>query len=101
MHDSKMHVLALELRLRFPQVQTLKEKRSMVRPIIDRLPRLGVSVAEVDDQDVLQSCRLGVVMVSGSARQATETIDEAERLVWSRPDVEVVSAERTWMELDA
>jgi len=72
----------------------------MVRPILDRLPRLGVSVAEVGDNDVLQSSDIGVVVVSGSARQATEIIDEAERLVWSRPDLEVLSAERTWMELD-
>ena len=93
-------MLSLELHLRFPQVQTLKEKRSMVRPILDRLPRLGVSVAEVGDNDVLQVGHIGVVVVSGSARQATEVIDEAERLVWSRPDLEVVSAERTWMEID-
>lgn len=95
-----MHVLAVELRLRFPQVQTLKEKRSMVRPIIDRLPKLGVSVAEVGDNDVLQSARIGVAVVSGTPRQATEILDEAERMVWARPDLEVVSAERTWMELD-
>ena len=72
----------------------------MIRPIIDRLPRLGVSVAEVGDQDVLQLAHVGVVTVSGTPRQATEIIDEAERIVWSRPDLEVVSAERTWMELD-
>ncbi len=95
-----MHVLALDLRLRFPQVQTLKEKRSMVRPILDRLPKLGVSVSEVGDNDVLQSGHLGVAIVSGTARQATEIMDEVERLVWTRPDVEVVSADRTWMELD-
>lgn len=73
----------------------------MIRPIIDRLPRLGVSVSEVGDQDVLQIARIGVVTVSGSARQATETIDEAERLVWQRSDLDVLSAERTWMELDS
>ena len=73
----------------------------MIRPIIDRLPRLGVSVSEVDDQEVLQVARLGVVTVSGSPRQATEVIDEAERLVWSRPDIEVISAERTWMDFES
>lgn len=95
-----MHVLALDLRLRFRQARTLKEKRSMVRPLIDRLPRLGVSVSEVGDHDDPKSAQLGVAVVSGSARQATEVIDEAERLVWSRPDVEVLSAERHWLELD-
>ncbi len=73
----------------------------MIRPIIDRVPKLGASVSEVSDHDVLQRSRLGVVTVSGSARQAGEIMDEVERLVWSRPDLEVVSAERTWMEMDA
>ncbi len=95
-----MHVLALDLRLRLRHVQSLKEKRSLVRPLIDRLPKLGVSVAEVGDQDVLGAAQLGVVVVSGSAREATKVIDEAERLVWTRADIEVVSADRTWMEID-
>ena len=73
----------------------------MIRPIIDRLPRLGVTVSEVDDQDVLQLARLGVVTVSGTPRQASEIIDEAERIIWARPELEVLSAERTWMEIDS
>ena len=95
-----MHVLALEMRLRFPQAQSLKDKRSMVNPIIDRLPRLGVSVREVGDLDEHQLATIGVVTVSGSARTAEETIDAAERVVWGRPDLEVLDAERTWMEFD-
>lgn len=96
-----MHVLALDLWLRFRHVQSLKEKRSVIRPIIDRIPRLGAVVAEVADHDVLQQSRLGVVTVSGSPRHAGEIMDEVERLVWSRADLEVISAERTWMEIDA
>ena len=95
-----MFVLALDLRLRLPHVRSLKEKRSVLRPIIDRLPKLGVSIAETADNDLWQSAQLGVAVVSGTPRQATEIMDEAERIVWSRPDLEVVSAERTWMEID-
>ncbi len=72
----------------------------MVRPVLDRLPKLGVSVAEVGDNDTWQRAHLGVAVVSGSPRQATEIMDEAERIVWGRPDLEVVSADRTWMEID-
>ena len=95
-----MHVLGLELVLRLRQVQSLKEKRSAIRPVLDRLPKLGVSVSETGDHDDHQSARIGVAVVSGSPRQATEIIDEAERIVWGRPDIEVVSATRTWMEID-
>lgn len=72
----------------------------MVNPIVDRLPRIGVSVSEVGDLEEHQLATIGVVTVSGSARQAEETIDAAERLVWSRPDLEVLDAHRSWMEFD-
>jgi uncharacterized protein YlxP (DUF503 family) len=96
-----MHVLALDLRLRLPHADSLKAKRSVIRPITERLPnKLGVAVAEVDDQNEHRFSRIAVVAVSGSARQTTELIDEAERFVWSRPDLEVLDADRTWMEVD-
>ena len=96
-----MHVLALDLDLRLPQARSLKAKRSVIRPITDGLPRrCGVTVAEVEFQDESNRSRIGVVTVSGSARQAELTIDAAERFVWSQDDLDVVKAERTWMELD-
>jgi len=95
-----MHVLALEIRLRFPHAQSLKEKRSVLNSVLDRLPRLGVSVSEVGDQDLHDLGRIGIVTVSGSARQAEEVIDEAERVVWGRPGLEVLSGERVWLEVD-
>ena len=97
-----MHVLALDMQLRLPaQVDSLKAKRSVIRPITERLPnKFGVAVAEVDDQDEHRFSRIAIVAVSGSARQTTDIIDEAERFVWSRPELEIVSADRTWMEVD-
>lgn len=96
-----MHVLALDLQLRLPHADSLKAKRSVIRPITERLPnKLGVAVAEVDDQNEHRFSRIAIVAVSGSARQTTELIDEAERFVWGRPDLEVVDADRTWMEVD-
>ena len=96
-----MHVLALDLRLRLPHADSLKAKRSVIRPITERLPnKLGVAVAEVENQNEHRFSRIAIVAVSGSARQTTELIDEAERFVWSRPDLEVLDANRTWMEVD-
>lgn len=95
-----MQVLGLDLRLRLQQAQSLKEKRSVIRPIIDRLGNLGVSVAEVGFNDSLKDACIGVAVVAATPRQATEVMDEAERIVWSLPGFEVVSAERTWMEID-
>jgi len=92
-----VHVASLTLELRLAHVHSLKEKRSVVRPIIDGAHRrFSVAAAEVDHQDAWQLATVGVAAVSGSARHAHEVIDAVERFVWSFPEVEVISAARGW-----
>lgn len=96
-----MFVLAVAFELRLPNSHSLKEKRGVLKPLITLLrQRFGVSVAEVGHQDTWQRSTLGLATVGSSEHQAVEAIDAVERLVWSRVDLEVLSAERTWLELD-
>jgi uncharacterized protein YlxP (DUF503 family) len=93
-----VHVLALRIELRLPGARSLKEKRARVRPIVDSLrARQRISVAEVDHQDDWRLATIGAAIVSGSAATCSSVGDEVERFVWSRPDVEVLSIDRTWM----
>jgi len=39
--------------------------------------------------------------VSGSPGQVTEILDSVERFIWSDPEIDVVSLERTWSETGA
>lgn len=95
------YVLAVEIDLHVPAAQSLKDKRQALRPVLDRLrSRLPVSVAETGSQDSWHTAALVVAVASSSVTQAEELIDEAERTVWSRPDLEVTSTRRTWMEFD-
>ena len=57
----------MELSLDLGDCMSLKEKRSVIRPIIERLRRMGVSCAEVADQDLWNRARIGVAFVSGSS----------------------------------
>ena len=96
-----MHVLALSVELRIPHARSLKDKRQILRPLLDGLRnRQRVSVAETDHQDQWQRATLGVAVVSGSAGDAAEWMDQVERFVWSRPEIEVVRCDREWMEID-
>jgi uncharacterized protein YlxP (DUF503 family) len=36
--------------------------------------------------------------VAGTHHHAVEIIDEVDRFIWSRPEIEVVSMERRWSE---
>ena len=96
-----MHVGTIAFDLLLPRVHSLKEKRSVVKPILDGARnRYRVAVAEVGDQDLWQRSRLGVAAVASTPSHVQEVLDEVERFVWSFPEVEVVEARRSWMELD-
>ena len=89
------------LDIHLPGCRSLKEKRSVLRPILERLQRrFGVSVAEVDHQDLWQRAGLGVAVVSGSGAVLAQLLDDVERFVWAQPDIEVIDAHRYWLETD-
>ena len=92
----------MRLELRFPHAQSLKAKRSCLRPLLDGgRHRFPVAMAEVDHLDSWQRAAVGVSAVSRSATKVAELIDNVERFVWTLPDLEVLSAERHWMETDS
>lgn len=71
----------------------------MVKPILDGArQRYRVAVAEVGRQDQWQRAQLGVAVVSGTAGHVGDVLDEVERFVWSFPEVEVLAAERSWLD---
>jgi uncharacterized protein YlxP (DUF503 family) len=97
-----MHVLALDVELRFPSSHSLKQKRACLRPILAGLRnRFEVSVAETDHQNTWQRCALGIALVSGEARTVEHLADQIERFLWQMADTEVGSIERHWLESDS
>lgn len=52
------------LRLRIPGARSLKEKRSAVRPVVERIRRIGAACAEIDALDAHGTAVLGVAVVS-------------------------------------
>jgi uncharacterized protein len=96
-----MPVAALSLDLRLPSVRSLKEKRSVIRPILEGCRRrYHVAAAEVDHQDRWQRAGVGVAAVSSSHGHLGDILDEVERFVWSFPEVEVVACRRHWLDQD-
>ena len=68
--------------LSLPGCSSLKEKRSVVRSLKDRLrSRFSLSVAETDHQDVLTRAELSVALVSSDHRLAEAVLDKADHLV--------------------
>ncbi|BBZ67605.1 hypothetical protein MINS_30340 [Mycolicibacterium insubricum] len=85
----------LEFDLLLGDVHSLKEKRSVVRPIVAELRRrFAVSAAETGQQDLHRRAGIGVAVVAADAAHVTEVLDAAERLVASRPETELLSTRR-------
>jgi uncharacterized protein YlxP (DUF503 family) len=72
--------------------RSLKDKRQILRRVIERTRvRFGVSVAEVEDQDLWQRAVIGVACVSSSVQHATEMIQKVVSFVVSaHPECEVL-----------
>ncbi|MEU7019679.1 DUF503 domain-containing protein [Streptomyces sp. NPDC048717] len=90
-----MYVGTLSFDLLLGDVHSLKEKRSVVRPIVAELQRkFSVSAAEVGDQDLHRRAQVGVALVAGDAGYLSDVLDRCERLVAARPEVELLSVRR-------
>ena len=88
-----MVVGTLRLDLLLGDVHSLKQKRSVVRPVVvDLQRRFAVTAAETGDQDVHRRVEIGVAFVSGEFGHCREVLDACERAVVERPELEVLSA---------
>lgn len=90
----QVYVGALTLDLLLGDVRSLKQKRSVVRPIIAEVHKHfpAVAVAETGGNDLHRRAEIGVAVVSGSAANCTHVLDQCERLVAGRPEIELLSA---------
>lgn len=87
------------LELFFPEVHSLKEKRSIVRSLVAKIrQRFNASVAEVGHQELWQRAAIAVAVVSGSAEEADKSLTAILGLVEANlTSGHVVSAERAML----
>ena len=90
-----MFVGTLELDILLGDVRSLKQKRSVVRPIVAELKRkYDVVAAEAGHVDLHRRAVIGVAVVSSDAAHCGEVLDDCERAVAARPEIELLSARR-------
>ncbi|MCA2189338.1 MULTISPECIES: DUF503 domain-containing protein [Nonomuraea] len=89
-----MYVGALTLDILLGDVHSLKQKRSVVRPLVAELHRRfpAVAVAETGHLDLHRRAEVGIAVVSASAGNCKEVLDACERVVAFHPEIELLSA---------
>lgn len=85
----------LEFDLLLGDVHSLKQKRSVVRPLVAELQRrLSVSAAETGTLDLYRRAGIGMAVVAADRAHVVDVLDAAERLVAARPEFELLSVKR-------
>lgn len=75
-------VVVLTWQLAIPGCRSLKEKRSAVRSLVQRMrSRFNVSVAETDMQDLHDRTEITASLVSSDGRQAESLTDRLDAFV--------------------
>ena len=93
-----MHVLLIKLSLQIPYAHSLKDKRSQVKSLKDRLSnRFNASVAEIDALDNWQQAVLGVCMISNDKAYLDKQYSLVEALVLEYTELELINVTREWL----
>ena len=94
-----MKAAALRFELHIQGSESLKEKRAVLRPLVEGLRRqMSVSVSEVDHQDTWQRVGLGVAVVAPDGGRLDTLIDRIRRYVDDNLEVEVCDVAVYYME---
>jgi uncharacterized protein YlxP (DUF503 family) len=94
-----VHVGTLLFDVRIPLSHSLKEKRAVIKPILEGARRrFQVAAAEVAFEDQWQRAELGMAAVAASAGHVEEVLGQVERFVWSFPEIEVLRCDRSWVD---
>jgi uncharacterized protein YlxP (DUF503 family) len=89
-----VYVGALTLDVLLGDVRSLKQKRSVVRPLIAEVHRRfpGVAVGETGYLDLHRRAEIGIAVVSSTAANAEYVLDACERFVAERPEIKLLAA---------
>ncbi|MDT7711580.1 MAG: uncharacterized protein QOG46_269 [Pseudonocardiales bacterium] len=88
-----VYVGVVELDVMFGDVHSLKEKRSLVRPVIAELRRrFEVAAAEAGHLDLHRRALIGVAAVAADGTHVRDVLQACERLVAGRPELELLAA---------
>jgi uncharacterized protein YlxP (DUF503 family) len=92
-----MHVGTLTVELHLPGCDSLKQKRSRLKPLLARLHReFNISAAEVDHNDHHRAALIACAIVSNDVKHVQRVLEKIpEWIEKHRPDLQVVDHEIT------
>jgi uncharacterized protein len=98
MSDPDVYISLLTMELLIPWSRSLKDRRSAVRGLKDRLrSRFNASVAEVAYQDKWQRATIAVCVVDSDRQQLEATMTRVRLLSEEAHDLEIADIRQQWL----
>jgi uncharacterized protein YlxP (DUF503 family) len=90
-----MFVGAIYIELYLPSVNSLKDKRKIIKSILDRLRnRYNISVAEIDCQDVWQKSTIGISYINSKHSEIDIMLETILNFIKLEKDVSILDYEK-------
>ena len=98
MSDPEFFISLLTIELMIPWARSLKDKRSAVRGLKDRLrSRFNASVAEVAYQDKWQRAVIAVCILNSDRRQLESDMARVRQLCEEARDLQIADMHQQWL----
>jgi uncharacterized protein YlxP (DUF503 family) len=86
-----MTVVVCAIELHLPSPSSLKEKRQILKSVIERIQhRYNVSISEVGDHELWQRAAIGVACVGRDRQPTLRVIDQVIGFIRQNPDAELI-----------
>lgn len=86
-----MKILVVKVQLRASWVHSLKEKRMVVKSIVQKLKnKFNVSVGEIENQDIHQSIVIGISGICSNNAIADSTFENIIKFIEFNSDAEII-----------
>ena len=90
-----MNILIMEVTLRASWVHSLKEKRMVVKSIVQKLKnKFNISVAEVEDQDIHNKIVIGIAGICANSAQVDSTMEHIITFIECNTDAEIIDIKK-------
>lgn len=94
-----MKILFMTVTLRASWSHSLKEKRMVVKSIVQKLKnKFNISVAEVADQDIHQTIIIGIVGICGTSSQLDSTMEHIITFIECNTDAEIIDIQKWYIQ---
>lgn len=86
-----MIVGILSVSLQVPGSQSLKDKRQVIKSLIEKTKnRFNVAVAEIGDQELWQRALIGIVTIANDKKFVNQVLDKVLNFVRSNPIIHLI-----------